>query len=186
MIQAAYKVVGRKGYSSFTIRDIAVEAGLSTGLVHYYFQNKEDLLLSLFKDMHRNVTTYLKAELEHAEGPEERLRVYLDQAFSLTDREGDYFYILFDFWSQIKHNERIRKVNIRLFRSFREELSVILQEGLDKGVFADLDVAYTVTEILAVIQGVLVQYVIDRNTFDYKAAFEKMKDKIMAMVLKAS
>jgi len=42
---AAYKVVAQKGYNDFTIKDIALEAGLSTGLVHYYFKNKEDLLV---------------------------------------------------------------------------------------------------------------------------------------------
>ncbi len=38
---AAYRVVSRKGYYNFTIKDIAREAGLSTGLVHYYFKDKQ-------------------------------------------------------------------------------------------------------------------------------------------------
>ncbi len=51
LTKAAYKVVGRKGYYNFTIRDIAREAGLSAGLVHYYFKDKQDLLLNLLKEM---------------------------------------------------------------------------------------------------------------------------------------
>jgi len=55
LTQAAYKVVGEKGYNDFTIRDIAREAGLSTGLIHYYFKNKEDLLFKLLKEMNANL-----------------------------------------------------------------------------------------------------------------------------------
>ena len=40
LTKATYKVVSRKGYYNFTIKDIAKEAGLSAGLVHYLFQGQ--------------------------------------------------------------------------------------------------------------------------------------------------
>ena len=52
---AAYNVVSKKGYYNFTIKDIADEAGMSAGLVHYYFKNKQDLLLNLLRQI--NVQT---------------------------------------------------------------------------------------------------------------------------------
>ena len=59
LTKAAYKVVGQKGYYDFTIKDIAREAGLSTGLVHYYFKNKEDLLLTLLSAAFPGILGYL-------------------------------------------------------------------------------------------------------------------------------
>ncbi len=38
LTSATYNVVSKKGYYNFTIKDIAQEAGMSTGLIHYYFK----------------------------------------------------------------------------------------------------------------------------------------------------
>jgi AcrR family transcriptional regulator len=57
IIDAAIKLFGERGYYTVTIKDIAKEAGISTGLIYQYFQNKEDvLLLTLMKrlDRYRN------------------------------------------------------------------------------------------------------------------------------------
>jgi len=47
IIQAAYKVMSEKGYENASIKDIAHEAGITPGLVHYYFRNKEEVLMEL-------------------------------------------------------------------------------------------------------------------------------------------
>ena len=105
---AAYRVVSRKGYYNFTIKDIAREAGLSTGLVHYYFKDKQELLFTLLKEMNNNLRVYLNRALAKSDDPREKLSIFLDQAFNLVEREKDYFHVLIDFWTQINHNERIR------------------------------------------------------------------------------
>jgi AcrR family transcriptional regulator len=182
LIGAAYNVVSRKGYANFTIRDIAREANLSAGLVHYYFESKEDLLLTLFRQMQANLQTALEEALKAADDPVTRLRIYLDHAFSLPDREKDYIYVLFDFWSQIKHNQRIRKISRKLFTSFRSELAPILQEGQERGLFAPMDPSYTAVTILSLVLGALVQFAIDPRDFDYREYVNRQKERIVQMV----
>lgn len=43
IIEAAFRVFGRKGFKGATNREIAKEAGITTGLLYWYFKNKEDL-----------------------------------------------------------------------------------------------------------------------------------------------
>lgn len=43
IFEAALKVIKRKGFHKARMSDIAVEAGISYGLVYHYFKNKEDL-----------------------------------------------------------------------------------------------------------------------------------------------
>ena len=43
---AALKLFFENGYQKTTMADIAVEAGISKGLIYHYFKNKVDLLLS--------------------------------------------------------------------------------------------------------------------------------------------
>ena len=51
LINAAYKVFSRKGFYSASIKDVANEADITPGLVHYYFKNKEELLFSVQSEM---------------------------------------------------------------------------------------------------------------------------------------
>jgi AcrR family transcriptional regulator len=184
LTRAAYKVVGQKGYYDFTVRDIAREAGLSTGLVHYYFKNKEDLLLNLLKEINRNMTIILNKNISTSEDPREKLNIFMRQAFDLVKNEKDYFYIVIDFWTQVNKNERMKRANIKLFKSYRDEISKILKEGVDKGVFLKMDVDYTAAVIISIIQGLIIQYVIDNNAFDYEDYIKKIMKHINDLVSK--
>lgn len=183
LTKAAYKVVSRKGYYNFTIKDIAKEAGLSAGLVHYYFKDKQDLLLNLLKEINVNIKTFLNRELCRLENPLDKLNAYMAQAFGLVEKEKDYFYVLIDFWTQVNRNNRMRQANIKLFQSYRDECAKILKEGVEKGVFVEMDVQYTATIIISLIQGTIVQFVIDKSAFDYNRYVEKTKEQIIKMIL---
>ncbi|MFA5756106.1 MAG: TetR family transcriptional regulator [Smithellaceae bacterium] len=177
---AAYKVVAQKGYNDFTIKDIAEEAGLSTGLVHYYFKNKEDLLFKLLKEMNANLRDNLKKAMGELAEPRDKLMAFCDEAFALVDREKAYFYVLIDFWAQINHDARIRQANVKLFQSYRAEIAAIIQEGAAKGVFTVEDVNLTSVIIIALIQGTIIQYAIDREAFNYSEIKEKIKEQILS------
>jgi AcrR family transcriptional regulator len=182
LTRAAYRVVSRKGYYNFTLKDIAREAGLSAGLVHYYFKDKQDLLLNLLKEINSNMKAYLTRELMKLTDPLDRLTAFMDQAFGLVEKEKEYFYVLIDFWTQVNRNSRMRQANIRLFQSYRDECAALLSEGMESGVFAKMDVKYTATVIISLIQGTIIQYVLDNGAFDYNDYAMRIKRQILGMI----
>lgn len=184
LTRAAYNVVSRKGYYNFTIKDISRESGLSTGLVHYYFKNKQDLLLHLIKEMNRNLKNYLNTGLSKSEDPVEKLRIFVSQAFEIVVNEENYFYVVLDFWTQVNRNERMRKANIRLLESYRQECSRILAEGIEKDIFREMDVQYVTMVIISLILGMIIQYIIDSDAFDYDDYCERTMQQIYSMVMK--
>ncbi|MBI3889638.1 TetR/AcrR family transcriptional regulator [Candidatus Saccharibacteria bacterium] len=50
LIDAAYKVFVEKGFTDASIRDIAKEAGIRSGLVYYYFKTKDEILIAVQVD----------------------------------------------------------------------------------------------------------------------------------------
>lgn len=184
LTKAAYQVVSKKGYYNFTIKDIAKEAGLSTGLVHYYFKDKQDLLLTLLKEMNNNVRYLLNMEIKESTDPRDKLDIFITQAFNLVEREESYFYVLLDFWTQLNHNQRMRNAIQKLFESYRSVCSGILTEGVDAKYFKpDMDVLYTATMIVSMIQGTIIQYVIDSNAFNYGEFTNKIKDQVIQQII---
>src|ERR1051326_4027909 len=50
IVMAAERVLTRDGYAAASVKDIAAEAGVAPGLVHYYFRSKEDLVVAAVKE----------------------------------------------------------------------------------------------------------------------------------------
>ncbi len=50
ILDAAMRVFAEKGFSKATNRDVAREAGITTGLIYYYFENKEALLQAMLEE----------------------------------------------------------------------------------------------------------------------------------------
>jgi TetR/AcrR family transcriptional repressor of bet genes len=51
MTQAFARVLAEHGYAGATIARVAAEAGVAPGLVHHYFETKDDLLASLLETL---------------------------------------------------------------------------------------------------------------------------------------
>jgi TetR/AcrR family transcriptional regulator, fatty acid metabolism regulator protein len=180
--EAAYRVVSKKGYNNFTIRDIAKEAGLSNGLVHYYFKDKEELLLSLLTEMNRKLKKNTISVLKNINDPIKKMKAFLRLAFEQVVTEKEYYYVIIDFWSQANRNERMRKANIKLFDSYNEMLTVIIQEGIEKKIFFVKDMKYTVIVIISLMQGLITHYSIDSESFDYDNYTIRITEDIIKMV----
>jgi AcrR family transcriptional regulator len=67
LVEAARRVLGRKGYFNTTIADITAEAGKSNGSFHHYFTSKDELLLSLISGHAMRLCARVSAD-EHAAG----------------------------------------------------------------------------------------------------------------------
>ncbi|HOM88221.1 MAG TPA: TetR/AcrR family transcriptional regulator [Spirochaetota bacterium] len=180
---AAYNVVSKKGYYNFTIKDIADEAGMSAGLVHYYFKNKQDLLLNLLRQINTNIRLALQNDLANIEDPVDKLSVFILRACNLIIEEKNYFYVLLDFWTQLNHNERMRKAIQKLYQSYRKVCWDILNEGIIQGKINQIDVSYTATMIVSMVQGLIIQYVIEPDAFDYSYYVNKIKNQIIETII---
>ncbi len=49
IIAGAYRTLIQQGYEATSVKDIAQEAGVPPGLIHYYFTSKEDLLVAAIR-----------------------------------------------------------------------------------------------------------------------------------------
>jgi TetR/AcrR family transcriptional repressor of bet genes len=62
------RVMARKGYDGATIGDIAAEAGLTAGLVHYHFKNKLEILLLVIERLSESHEATIASALEASTG----------------------------------------------------------------------------------------------------------------------
>src|SRR5205823_8095821 len=53
ILEAAFQILARQGYENTSIKDIAEEAGVAQGLVHYHFKSKQQLVVSVLGEVCR-------------------------------------------------------------------------------------------------------------------------------------
>lgn len=87
ILRAAVEVFSRKGYSGCRIQDVAKEAGVAYGLVYHYFQNKDELLESVFSIGWAGFLKHLRAEIEREQHISGRVRGIVHVAFEAYRRD---------------------------------------------------------------------------------------------------
>lgn len=79
IIKAATKIFAKKGFFHAKVSDIAKEANVADGTIYLYFENKDDILISLFEEQMRAV---LENMIEEISGEKETVKKI--EKFALT------------------------------------------------------------------------------------------------------
>jgi len=181
--KAAYEIIAEKGYYNFTMMDIAQRAGVSSGLIHHYFKDKENMLVTLLREMQQNIRISTEKAIAKSADPREQLDIFMNEAFNLVEEEREYIYVTYDFLTQIKFNERMQRIMSKLYRGYRETMIGILREGKEKGTFREVDEHFIATLFVSLFLGIELQYVIDNTAFFYREYTARIKKNIFDMVL---
>jgi len=74
ILEAATRVFAREGFHNAKIEDVAKEAGVAHGTVYLYFEGKDDLLISIFRENLEELVEYVGSEVEKETNAEDKLR----------------------------------------------------------------------------------------------------------------
>jgi TetR/AcrR family transcriptional regulator, fatty acid metabolism regulator protein len=74
ILRAATDVFARVGYFNAKVSEVAKAAGVADGTIYLYFESKEDLLITIFRDHARRYLRSLENELHDLPRAEDRIR----------------------------------------------------------------------------------------------------------------
>lgn len=184
ILQAAYTVARQRGLDRLTVRLVASEAGLSSGLVHFHFKTKEALLIALL-DRVLETTTVLRVSEEIAAiaSPLERLLALLRQEMDRLTRDRGQIRVFFDFWSMGMRSSRVRRRMRAELHRYREAFRPMAEEVLaaEPERFPDVTAEGLAAVSVGFIKGCAVQSVIDAEHFDV-AEFLAAANGLMAQL----
>ena len=76
IIRAAVKVFAKKGFFSARISDIAKAAKVADGTIYLYFNNKFDILISVFDEEIGKFIAQTKKLVDQEETPQKKMEVF--------------------------------------------------------------------------------------------------------------
>ncbi len=80
--RAAAAVIAREGFAGSTMRMVAEEAGVSTGMINHYFANRQDLLTQALVFVSERTQDRYRRAIEDVPPGRERLVTLLDSALA--------------------------------------------------------------------------------------------------------
>ena len=165
-VAVARSLFAEEGYQNTTMNEIAKRAGKSRRTIYTYFSTKEEVYTEVIRQELQNLYDELEAFVARKMDPMEKILQYVARreiAVSKIVRwngslEGEFF----------KDFGNVEKARIRFDVLERRLISKILQEGMEKGVFKELDLKRTVYLLHACMKGLEIPFI--RGQFGRKDA----------------
>ncbi|KTG28441.1 TetR/AcrR family transcriptional regulator [Haloferax profundi] len=161
LMQATYRALCAHGYADLTMQRIADEAGKSKSLLHYHYGTKRELLVAFLAYLLDRFEE--KVDATEGDAPEERLRFLLDKMVPDVDDDGDYDRFglaLTELRTQAPHDEAYREQIAQNEAAIRERFADIIRDGIEQGVFREVDADRTASLLFAALDGARLQRVI--------------------------
>ncbi|MFQ5656186.1 MAG: TetR/AcrR family transcriptional regulator [Candidatus Methylomirabilales bacterium] len=182
ILQAAMRVFARDGYHRAKIEAVAEEAGIGKGTVYEYFKSKTDLFLALHDHMLAELKSYYMKELEGVRKPAAMLERFIAVAFETFRIWEPFFLVFFDFWAEGGRGEQQTLLQTRLKEAYavaRDDVAAIIAAGVKDGSFRCDDPVLAAASILATLDGLVLQWLCDREAFDLDAMRESLTQMIV-------
>jgi AcrR family transcriptional regulator len=131
IVDAMRESVAKRGAAGSTFEHVAREAGVSRGLLHYYFGTKEKLLVEVVRRDAELRVTRLDEPLAKAETVDDVIEVLVASLTDMIENEPGFFLLLYELFSAGRRNPEIRHEVGQLFERTRSHVAEVL-EGKDR------------------------------------------------------
>jgi AcrR family transcriptional regulator len=163
IIQAMRSSVGRRGAAGSTFDHVAREAGVSRGLLHYYFGSKERLLVEVVRHDCELRIAAIDEGLRGAVSVDAVVASLVTQFEAFVEDEPGLA-VLYEMLSASRHSGEIRAELAELYRRWRAHLAGALLEKERQGVVRlEADAESVAAVLFALGDGMGLQLISDPN-----------------------
>ncbi|HEX8084709.1 MAG TPA: TetR/AcrR family transcriptional regulator [Solirubrobacteraceae bacterium] len=170
IVEAMRASVARRGVAGSTFDHVAREAGVSRGLLHYYFGTKERLLAEVVKHDTEVRMTLLDAAVRGATTADDVLERMVANMEDLARADPELIALVFELFALSRRHEEVAAEFAELIRRLREQLADLLRAKEEEGVVRLAADAEAVADVLfAMGDGMLLRMLADPGR-DWSAA----------------
>jgi AcrR family transcriptional regulator len=166
IVRATVRCLAREGYTKLTMKKVAREAGVSQGILHYYFADKRAILVATLgavtRDLDRRVAA---AQSRTGRDPAGRLRALVRECLEVAVRRPEFWVVFVEFWGEMMHDRRLRQLNAEVYERTRRLIARLIADGVRGGRFRRVDPERAAAVVLGLVDGLSLQLTFDRQAF---------------------
>ncbi|HVR43264.1 MAG TPA: TetR/AcrR family transcriptional regulator [Thermoanaerobaculia bacterium] len=137
ILRAAVDVFAQTGYHNSKVSEVARAAGVADGTIYLYFEGKEDLLITIFREQSRAFLAGLAGELERISDPRVKIRRIVEYHLETLGADRPLAVVL-----QVELRQSLKFISLVSHEELRDYLEVIrgvVDEGMRAGAFRKIE-----------------------------------------------
>lgn len=134
LLNAAKEVIINDGLEAATLRNIAREAGVTTGMISHYFRDKSDIVVSCFETVSEDWLRTAKTTIAEAASTEQKLLALTQLCLPLSADDRKAWCIWTEMWTHAGRNADLTRTMLAVDSIWESMVFEILVEGKEAGL----------------------------------------------------
>jgi AcrR family transcriptional regulator len=156
VLSATCERLSEVGFNQVRVADIADRIGISTGIIHYYFGTKKELLDAAFQYAVARARVRSLEALEKANDPWEQLVAVVDAQLPSRGAPREWL-IWMHMWAESVVRPELRHLNNASYPQWIDLVETIVQEGQRSGEFRSINAREFTMQFLTMMDGMVIQ-----------------------------
>jgi TetR/AcrR family fatty acid metabolism transcriptional regulator len=165
ILDAAVHVFAQKGYFAARVSEIASRARVADGTIYLYFQNKEDILVSLFDDVMAEHVEKGRQEVAAAHGIAAQLLVIARHHLRLLGSNRDLGVV---FQVELRQSTKfMKRFTASWLQDYLSLISSVIEEGQREGILRpDLDKKLATKAFFGAMDEMVTSWILSAKDYD--------------------
>jgi AcrR family transcriptional regulator len=160
ILEAVRTLLAKNGYAATTISLVASEAGVSRGLLHYYFKNKEEMLAQVLKTNMQASVALVRDVFARARSAGDLSQQLSGALRGIFQADPAIFHLFFEGWAVARQSPTVNAELKSIYREFRKAVHEGLETANQRGVIApSIPLVGLATILTGIIDGISLQLV---------------------------
>ncbi|HWW62480.1 MAG TPA: TetR/AcrR family transcriptional regulator [Thermoanaerobaculia bacterium] len=182
ILRAAVDVFAEFGYFNAKVAQIAKAAGVADGTIYLYFDGKEDLLITIFREHTRNYLQSLERQLANVKLPEERMRIAIRHHLETLGRDRALAVV-----SQVELRHSLKFMSLLSQQEVADYLNIIrkiVEHAQAEGVFRrNVHPRLVAKAVFGVLDEMVTSWMLSEKDYSLAAQADQVADLILTGLL---
>ncbi len=178
ILRAATDVFAQSGYFNAKVSEIARTAGVADGTIYLYFDGKEDLLVSIFRDHTRNYLQSLERDLCQSNKSDQRIRIAIRHHLETLGRDRALAIV-----AQVELRHSLKFMTLLSHQEVADYLNIlrkIVEQGQSEGVFRrNLNPQLVAKAVFGILDEMVTSWVLSEKIYDLAAQADQISDLVL-------
>jgi AcrR family transcriptional regulator len=182
ILSAACAVIASAGIPALRLSDVAKEAGVSSGTVHYYFETKREVISAAFE---YNLTDSLARRQELLASGKDSLAILHDLVESYLPNDElsvRAWKVWLALWAEGSREPVLQEINDRLYGQWRDVVAGVIGAAQSEGLARPGDSAVQANMLIGMLDGLAVQVVLGSPSMPLSQMRQTCHDFISAVI----
>lgn len=185
LIRTTYEAISEKGAHRVPLQEIADRAGVSKGVILYYFHTKDALIRRTMQWVLSRTAIRLREAVATMPSAEEQVVTMVDVIFFSPDANRRFYLTYVDLMDHAARLDEFEKLNATFRSIVNASYAKVIAGGIKTGEFRDVDVDEAATTVRALVDGLFLQWLQEKDWKKAHAGYKAMCKRAVLAYLRA-